>query len=207
MNVPSLLSGALERPGVRLAALVALALIQIAVPLTTIAGRELTLRDGRVFRFETAPVDPVDVLRGRYVALAFTERNAPVAAETEIERGQRVFAPLEVGDNGFARLGPVTGRRPRSGDWIELQALSSSSGSAGEIAVRLPFDRFYMEEDKAPAADIAVWRVRQDRELEPSHAVVRVRRGQAVLEDVIVGGMPIREAAEAVLAEEPPPVD
>ena len=47
-----------------------LCLVQTAVPLSMIARREFTLRNGRVYKFKTAPVDPYDAFRGRFVALA-----------------------------------------------------------------------------------------------------------------------------------------
>ena len=44
---------------------------QLAVPASLIWKRERTLRQGHVWKFRTAPVDPVDAFRGRYVALEF----------------------------------------------------------------------------------------------------------------------------------------
>ena len=38
---------------------------QLAVPAAMVWQREQTLNHGRVWKFRTAPVDPVDVIRGR----------------------------------------------------------------------------------------------------------------------------------------------
>lgn len=56
-----------------LALLVVLAAAQLAVPASMIVQRETVLTQGRVYKFKTAPVDPVDAFRGRYVALRFEE--------------------------------------------------------------------------------------------------------------------------------------
>src|SRR5205823_4166257 len=48
------------------------ALAQLAVPATMVWQRDQTLKQGRIWKFRTAPVDPVDVIRGRYIALRFT---------------------------------------------------------------------------------------------------------------------------------------
>jgi len=55
----------------RLIVFVLVAFAQLAVPGSLIWKREHTLRQGNVWKFRTAPVDPVDVFRGRYVALHF----------------------------------------------------------------------------------------------------------------------------------------
>ncbi|MFL6501202.1 MAG: GDYXXLXY domain-containing protein, partial [Candidatus Udaeobacter sp.] len=47
------------------------ALAQLTVPAAMVWQRNQTLEQGRVWKFRTAPVDPVDVIRGRYIALRF----------------------------------------------------------------------------------------------------------------------------------------
>ena len=41
--------------------------IQIITPLSMIIKRESVLKNGGQFKFKTAPVDPYDAFRGRYV--------------------------------------------------------------------------------------------------------------------------------------------
>ena len=53
-----------------------------------------------------------------------------------------------------------------------------------------PFDRFYMEEKLAPEAE---WASRRDKQ--GGVAVVRVWRGLGVIEDLELGGRPIRDVA------------
>ena len=55
----------------RIAIFILVALAQIAVPASMIWKRQRTFREGRVWKFRTAPVDPIDALRGRYLALRF----------------------------------------------------------------------------------------------------------------------------------------
>ena len=50
------------------------ALAQLAVPTAMVWQRDQTLKQGRVWKFRTAPVDPVDVIRGRYIALRVSLR-------------------------------------------------------------------------------------------------------------------------------------
>lgn len=188
-------------------ALAVVVLAQLGVPLSMIASKETTLRQGNVFHFETAPVDPVDVLRGRYVRLAYAQTSVSAKPGLELSRGQTMYVSLEVGEGGMARMVEVSDRPPERGDYLKLRTGRGYEldEAGGEVYVRLPFDRFYMDEHKAPSADVAMARLRRQEATDPSYAVVRVRDGRAVLEDVIVGGQPIVEAAEAILRESSSP--
>ena len=61
----------------RLIIFLLVALAQIAVPASMIWKRQRTLSEGRVWKFRTAPVDPVDAMRGRYLALRFEAEEFP----------------------------------------------------------------------------------------------------------------------------------
>jgi len=72
-----------------------LAIVQLAVPLSMINQREMTLRDGILYKFRAAPVDPADAFRGRYVALRIEDENIVVPTNSCFTRGQKIFAILE----------------------------------------------------------------------------------------------------------------
>lgn len=166
-----------------------LALIQIAVPVWMIAHREMTLRNGRQFRFHTAPVDPYDAFRGRYVALGMRDDTAPVVPGLELRRNQKVYAVIEEDDEGFARFSSVTVDRPKDQAYIQARV---NRVSGDELELRLPFDRYYMEEKLAPAAE-AAYRKHSQREALDAYVTVRVDSGFAVLEELYVGGKPVVE--------------
>ena len=67
---------------------------------STIYKRESVLHHGRVFKFQTAPVDPVDAFRGRYVALSFQAEHR--SRERSLSAGTPLWAVLTEDDNGFA---------------------------------------------------------------------------------------------------------
>ncbi len=64
--------------------------------------------------------------------------------------------------------------------------------SGGEVRLRLPFDRFYMNEEDASAAETA-YRRHSNRKKRDAYVAVRVLNGFAILEDLLVGGVPINE--------------
>ena len=166
-----------------------LALAQIAAPISMIARREVVLRDGAQYRFRTAPVDPYDAFRGRYVALAMEENKAPVPSGVKLGYGQKVYAHIEQDDQGFAKISRVTMERP-SGD--AYLAVHVRRVRKDHVSLSMPFDRYYMEEKAAPAAE-AAYRKHSTRESKNAYVTVRIKNGFAVLEELYVDGKPISE--------------
>lgn len=187
----------MSRDRLRLVALALVALAQLAVPVSMILGLERTLREGTVWRFRTAPVDPADAFRGRYVALGFEETRAPLAAGQEVGRGDRVWVELRRDAEGFAVLGPAWAARPPARDVLRLRVAWVETASTPQaVHLDLPFDRLYLEESAAPRAEQAYRESQRGGDARrPAWAVVRVRDGRAALEDVLVEGRSLRELA------------
>ena len=175
-----------------------LAALQIAAPTSMIVRREATLRDGRLFRFRTAPVDPYDAFRGRYVALAMAEDAAPLPDDVRLVRSQKVYATIKEDEDGFAKLTGATLDRPDGNAYVKATVRSSRDGL---VRLRLPFDRYYMDETAAPEAERA-YRKHSARESRDAYVAVRIKNGFAVIEELYVGGKPIAEfIAEEARAE------
>jgi len=162
---------------------------QIAVPASMILRRERTLREGHAYKFRTAPVDPYDAFRGRYVALRFEETSAPTSGSEAILEGP-AYAWIEVGADGFARFGGVASKPPSGKDYICIRGAYTQSN---RYQFSLPFDRFYMEEKAAPAAEQAYREHSRQGGARDAYVIVRVRDGQGVIENLYVAGQPIAE--------------
>ena len=189
----------MKRAGM-IVAFVCVAIIQLGVPVGMIAKREATLRLGHAYKFRTAPVDPVDAFRGRYVWLNYEQHQAPWKGESQGGRCGTAFARIEAGTDGFAVVGDVGSQPPQSGDFVKVQNVYPGWGTNSHMAqFQLPFDRYYMEEAKAPRAEQA-YREHQNRRGQTNHttyAVVRIKDGDAVIENVILDGRPIAEFARS----------
>ena len=165
-----------------------LCLIQLCVPGFMIARREHTLSRGRAFKFKTAPVDPYDAYRGRYVALGFeAARVKDVPPPPGSRPGDRVYALIGEDEKGFAKVTSLTSSRPEGGFYV--RAIFREEFQK-ETLLDLPFDRYYMEEEKAPLAE-AAYRQHNWREVADVYVVVRVSGSQAVIEELFIQGMPI----------------
>jgi uncharacterized membrane-anchored protein len=160
---------------------IVVALAQLGVPASMIWQREQTLAHGRVWKFRTAPVDPVDVVRGRYIALRFAaeEFNSP---EKFTANGDSAYAVLKEGADGFAEVDHLS-RQPLSGD--NVVTAEPRWWEEGKQHIRFPFDQFWVTEAKAPAAEKA-YAANSTREKQNAYATVRVRNGDAALEQLYI---------------------
>lgn len=171
---------------------ICLALTQIVTPLSMIAKRESVLKNGAQFKFVTAPVDPYDAFRGRYVALRFKEDSVPAVKELRLNRGQAVYALIETDDQGFARLVAATVNRPYGNSYIQAKV---QYVMRGKVYLDLPINRYYMEEQAAKGAE-RIYFDRNRRGEQDAYVVVRIKDGLAVIEDLFVGGQRIEDAVK-----------
>jgi len=183
-------------------ALILLIGAQLAVPVMMIKGREKILRNGELYRFLTRPIDPADPFQGRYVRLAFQNDYVPCSKDRELglHRNQKIYALIEVGEDGFARFTSWSTEKPVKGRFLatrylgnksEWNRISRTSMHKG-IRLDIPFDRFYMEEEKAPRAEHLV---REAVSSTNCWAEVRILNGRPAIEDVYAQGQSLRELA------------
>lgn len=162
------------------------ALVQLMAPAYMAWRWEDVLITGQRFEWATAPVDPYDALRGRYVDLQFKETSGPVLGDDVIEPGQTVYALIEVGREGRAFVSGVTAARPQQGAYVESRVHYVKDNI---VHLGLPFKRYYLREDLAPAAE-AAYRKHAEKE---GIALVRVKDGYAVVEELLIQGLPLPE--------------
>jgi uncharacterized membrane-anchored protein len=186
---------------IRLLLFFLVACVQVAVPVYLIEREEATLAHGQLYKFKTAPVDPVDALRGRYVALRFDAANVPEAvirtlgsrAENDDETPYQVYATFTVDDTGYAQVESLSPRKPVAAGATLRVVIPRQWRGTGTVprTIALPFDRFYMEEQAAPRAEAAYRQGLNARK--DAYALVAIYHGHAAIKDLYVEGMPIRE--------------
>jgi uncharacterized membrane-anchored protein len=69
------------------------------------------------------------------------------------------------------------------------------------IHVNLPFDRYYMDETEAPRAERAYWDGSRTSAQGRTHVVVRIHRGLAVIEQLMIGDQTITDFLRAPPAQ------
>lgn len=194
---------------VRLLALAGLGILQVAAAGWSIARYESTLSSGTPHRIHVAPVDPADAFRGRYVAVRPSIRIArPIDPATERllfavqAREGTAYVVLEADAEGFARAGQVVATPPASGDYLEIERVSTAwetdprqPGQAKVAGYDLgfAFDRYYMNEGAASAAEQKYIAATRQGARQGAWLTVRVRNGIGVIDGLFIDGVAIEQ--------------
>ena len=166
----------------------AVALAQLAVPAALVWQREQTLNHGRVWKFRTAPVDPVDVIRGRYIALRFAAEE--FTSPSKFEAGDNsVYGVLKEGTDGFAEIDHLTTETVRTDDAVPVDSVRWYNGKQ---QVRFPFNKFWVAEADAAAAEHA-YVENNRRDNQNAYVTVRVRDGDAALDQLYIDNQPLSD--------------
>ncbi len=129
---------------------------QAVVPLAMIGWSEVALATGERVRLATAPVDPVDLFRGRYVTLRYEISSLPV--DREATPGETVYVPLR--QSGDIWVGTrATTARPESGTFIRGHV---RDGGAGRARIEYGIETYYADEDEAPELERSTGRLLVD---------------------------------------------
>ncbi|MEL7219725.1 MAG: GDYXXLXY domain-containing protein [Bacteroidota bacterium] len=178
-----------------------MAFLQLWLPAQTAIQHENTLRKGEAFRFETVLVDPNDPFRGKYIRLDFprftTDIENTVQQElyAQIQQGQKVYCLVANDERGYAQIKELQLEPPlASAPYFpaKVSYIYYKNEKVEDITLSFPFERFYLEESKAPEAERRYNEAVRDS-LQESYALVKIRKGMVVLEDVVVNGVSIVE--------------
>jgi len=165
---------------------------QLYVPISMIMESEEIVDEGRVYKFRTRPIDPVDPLRGRYVVLNFQNNYIEIPGDSIYYEGQDIFVILKKDASGFMDIDHLVQEKP-IGDIDFVNAKVGSliyRNNTSKIHVIYPFNRYYMEEFKAPLAE----EIQNDAARDSTtvtYVEVKVKEGRAVIQDIIVDGISI----------------
>ena len=165
-------------------AFVLMCVAQWLVPAHMIGLQEAIATTGKRFNFETRPVDPTDPFRGAYVTLSFTEEEYKVTDGTTYNYGEEIYVSLR-DSAGYARIAGLS-KTPPAGDYVKAEVGYLDSDNS--VHVYFPFTRFYMEETKAPDAEIAYRDTNRNDSTQHAYAVVGVLEGESALLDVMING-------------------
>lgn len=178
---------------ISLTAFIVIAIIQLAIPAKMIWDKERILETGKEFKFETAPIDPSDPFRGKYIVLQYKENTVQVDSEDPWVEGEKIYVILKTDAKGFAAIDNVSKEKPADNtDFVRAKVQFTSGVHSKTLGISYPFDRFYMEESKAYDAEQAYIKSQLDS-TKTTYALVNIKNGEAVLKDVLIDGTSIAE--------------
>lgn len=180
---------------------IVIALIQLSIPVKSIYDQEQILSHGKEFKFQTAPVDPNDPFRGKYIALRFKENAIRVSSYQDWEKGQEVFVVITENKEGFASPLRALLKEPTNEKHYltaKIQNVKTNKDQFNhiidkEITIQYPFNRYYMEETKAKAAEDLYRKSTSDSKTS-TYALVNLKNGKATLKDVMINDTSIKDA-------------
>ena len=169
-------------------------LAQLYVPFKMILDEENVLKTGKEFKFETAPIDPEDPFRGKYISLHFKNNSFPIKNKKNWIRNEEVYVVLRNNKEGFAEIENVLLNEPKNKkEYIKAKVeYVISTSKSKKITIKYPFERFYMKETKAKNAELLAAKTLNET-AKIVYASVFVKNGKAVLNNVLIDGVPIKD--------------
>lgn len=181
----------MNKQHIRVSVFILVVLVQLYVPAKMIWDSENVIRKGTSYTFKTAPIDPNDPFRGKYITLRYDQNTVKVEHKKDWTYGEPIYVRFTTDDEGFAKIQAVSKEKPTSHqDYVKatVQHISNSS----TLTVAYPFNRFYMEESKAYRAEKAYAEAQRDTS-KVTYAIINIKNGRAVVNDVLIDGISVRE--------------
>lgn len=176
---------------------VVVAFAQLFVPAQMIFNRETVIKTGTAYKFKTQPVDPSDPYRGKYINLNY-EIDSFVTNDSLWERKDKVYVYLDTDSLGFAAISEISKTSLQSNKDFVVAEVNWYDNYKKELRFSLPFNRYYMEETKAYDAEVAVRRNQRSTTSNTTYALVYIKDGEAVLNDVVINDISIKDYVENI---------
>lgn len=169
-------------------------------PLSMIFDARKTIDEGTEYKFKTAPVDPSDPFRGKYVTLNFgAETFLSDDTTVKFENRQKVYVVVAADSAGFAEVVQVLAEPPATAaDYFQATYLYGDR----RMSLEFPFDRFYLEESKASEAEKVYWESNRAGNTMNCYARVSIHDGNATLTDVMIDDRSIIDIVRELNASE-----
>jgi uncharacterized membrane-anchored protein len=155
---------------------------------------ESIITSDNVYKFKTAPIDPSDPFRGKYITLNY-EINSFEAPENDWEDYQDGYAYFSKDENGYAVLETLT-KEPLASSEFDYIVVETYNYNSNTIRFDLPFDRYYMEESKAYDAEVFTRELRRDGKDNDVYAEVHIKGDTHVLTDIIANDISVIDAVK-----------
>lgn len=186
--------------------LVGMVLAQLYILSKMAWDSEMVLENGKTYKFKCAPVDPADPFKGRYVLLNYKDASIelPEFKIQDLNKGDAVFVTFIEDENGYAKIKELF----KTTDHFETTQLGTAYLKAKierignvqnipnlkKVHIRFPFNKYYMEENKAPIAE-KIYRDLDNEKMNATYALVLIKNSNSVLKNVIIDGNTLVELA------------
>lgn len=159
------------------------------VPVSMIVDMEEVRHKGKLFRFETQPIDPTDPFRGKYITLYY-KLSTYDTKESHWKDDSDVYVVVTDESSTLAQIVRISETPPTdTKDYFKAKIAAIQYDT--QLAIEFPFERFYLEESKAQPAETIYNDNNRDEKRKPAYAEVYVYDGKVYLADVKIDGVSI----------------
>lgn len=175
--------------------------IQWFIPIRLISEKHSIWLEGRTYKFQLTPLDPEDPFRGKYLQLKFEENHFRTDGQAGWQRGESVYVQLKRNAQGFVRITGLARNLPADDvDFVKATVRDAYGEDSLRIFIDYPFDRYYVNEKMADPLEKPLLSNLQDTS-RINYALIRIKSGEAVLEEVYLDDVPVSEWAERETAK------
>jgi uncharacterized membrane-anchored protein len=171
-------------------------LAQWLVPMQMINEQEDVLQTGKIYKFKTAPVDPYDAFRGKYINLNFANNRIQVKSTKGFDYNIPVYLTFK-DSSGYAIVNSISKTEPKNTtEYIKAKvSYIDYLGTKNFVVLDFPFNRYYMNEFKAPKAEESYSKVSRDIK-KNVYAIVAIKNGIGIVKEVIIDDVSIKKYVE-----------
>ncbi len=197
-----------------LASIITIFAIQIYVPLSIIIEKEDILKSGETLKFEIQPIDPYDPFRGKYLIVKVKNKiylDDKKFDYSKFSRDQKVYAIIKKEKDGFCKFDSISLEKPKTKLFIKTtiariynyskrdsQKIYGFSNSKSSIVIKVPFDRYYINEKYAKAGE-ELYNKFSNKKKEDAYIIVKLKNGKAVLENLYFKNVKVNKYIKAEL--------
>jgi uncharacterized membrane-anchored protein len=149
-----------------------------------IGGQEEIHTNGKEYLFKTTPVDPYNPFKGNYVKLRYEIETLNVTKPSLWKRKDVVFIELTQDSLGFAKVNAIFKEKPMKVDFVTAK-VGYVNKSKGTINIDLPFDRIYLNADKAKELEYKFEDINKDS-TKIAYAKVKLKNGKGAISQLII---------------------
>jgi uncharacterized membrane-anchored protein len=174
-----------------------LMIAQWFVPVNMIRSNENVLKNGKVFRFQTQPIDPNNPFIGKYIWLNFKETDFNTISKDSFKNGDDIYVLIVNNSAGFAKIAGISKLKPTvTADYIKAECnYAERNGDTVSVSIDYPFTKFYMDEYKAPKAETEYRKANLDTS-RTTFALVAILNGDAVIKDVMIDNRSVKSIVQ-----------
>jgi uncharacterized membrane-anchored protein len=156
-------------------------------PVQMVFQKQITISSGNEFLFKIIPVDPIDPLRGRYLALSFEQNTFHLKGQKFYSPPKPLFAEIVTDQEGFAKVAKLhfDFAPKNTADYVSISEYYTSleNGNTSTLHYTFPFSRYYVNEKEAPKLEKEYFEALRDSS-KTCFARVFIKDGHAVLKGI-----------------------